>query len=396
MRGKLWFSAAVAGVALSLQAYAADRAAPPLATPPGVTLQPIRGGMIYADVHGMSLYTFEKDQAGKSVCTGDCAVAWRPVIAPGDAKGGGDWSLALRDDGVRQWAFKGKPLYSSTKDANPSDTKGVAEGWKVAAFQPTLPASLPPDVSVREAIALPGQVLASAAGLTLYTGPLDCTAKCLDIWQPVAAPGIAGTIGDFVAVKRRDGMRQWAYKGAALYTFTGDIEPGVSSGVNADARFQVATMTQYFTPAAAAIRANADDPIHPAILTAADGRTLYARERYTYTQTFHAKDGDRGTVAHGRAIGTKGCTGECLAQWRPLAAPGDAVASGHWTIYTRDDGSRQWAYQGFALYTYAADEKPGDIRGNELFDEWEKDIIGLKPGSATATASVMFWRVAAP
>ena len=30
----------------------------------------------------------------------------------------------------------------------------------------------------------------------------------------------------------------------------------------------------------------------------------------------------------------------------------------------RPDGSRQWAYKGSALYTYAGDTAPGDIKGN--------------------------------
>lgn len=30
----------------------------------------------------------------------------------------------------------------------------------------------------------------------------------------------------------------------------------------------------------------------------------------------------------------------------------------------RDDGSRQWAYKGKPLYTFAKDAKPGDITGD--------------------------------
>jgi predicted lipoprotein with Yx(FWY)xxD motif len=39
--------------------------------------------------------------------------------------------------------------------------------------------------------------------------------------------------------------------------------------------------------------------------------------------------------------------------------PGD-----NYTIITRDDGSKQWAYKGKPLYTFAKDQKAGDITGD--------------------------------
>lgn len=65
------------------------------------------------NVDGMTLYVFDKDAAGsgKSACNGACATNWPPLKAtPGD-KAGGDYSIITRDDGSRQWACKGKPLY---------------------------------------------------------------------------------------------------------------------------------------------------------------------------------------------------------------------------------------------------------------------------------------------
>jgi len=42
------------------------------------------------------------------------------------------------------------------------------------------------------------------------------------------------------------------------------------------------------------------------------------------------------------------------------------AASGpaNWTVITRDDGSKQWAYMGKPLYTWAKDSKPGDTTGD--------------------------------
>lgn len=83
------------------------------------------GGML-VDTNGMTLYTFDNDQAGsgKSACNGPCAVAWPPVIAAADAKPEGDMTLVTRDDGARQWAYKGKPVYLYKSDMKAGDATG--------------------------------------------------------------------------------------------------------------------------------------------------------------------------------------------------------------------------------------------------------------------------------
>ena len=75
---------------------------------------------------GMTLYTFDKDAAGsgKSACNGPCATNWPPLVAAADAKAAGNYSIATRDDGAKQWAFKGKPLYLWAKDQKPGDKTG--------------------------------------------------------------------------------------------------------------------------------------------------------------------------------------------------------------------------------------------------------------------------------
>jgi predicted lipoprotein with Yx(FWY)xxD motif len=83
------------------------------------------GGML-TDSAGMTLYTFDKDAAGsgKSVCNGPCATNWPPLKATADDKPGGNWSIITRDDGSRQWAYKGKPVYLWSKDRKPGDKTG--------------------------------------------------------------------------------------------------------------------------------------------------------------------------------------------------------------------------------------------------------------------------------
>ncbi|MBX3606618.1 MAG: hypothetical protein KF788_15170 [Piscinibacter sp.] len=76
--------------------------------------------------NGMTLYTFDRDPAGagKSVCNGPCATNWPPLYAEDGAGASGDWSVVTRDDGKKQFAYKGKPLYYWVKDAKPGDRTG--------------------------------------------------------------------------------------------------------------------------------------------------------------------------------------------------------------------------------------------------------------------------------
>src|SRR2546425_7522466 len=76
------------------------------------------------DAKGMTLYTFDKDAGGKSACNGPCATNWPPLTAGGDAKASGDWTIITRDDGSKQWADKGKPVYLWSKDQKPGDMTG--------------------------------------------------------------------------------------------------------------------------------------------------------------------------------------------------------------------------------------------------------------------------------
>lgn len=86
---------------------------------------------------GMTLYTFDKDApgSGKSTCNGPCAVNWPPLKAADADRASGDWSIAVRDDGSRQWAYRGKPVYLWIKDQKPGDKTGdgVNKVWHVVA-----------------------------------------------------------------------------------------------------------------------------------------------------------------------------------------------------------------------------------------------------------------------
>jgi predicted lipoprotein with Yx(FWY)xxD motif len=81
-------------------------------------------GKIYTDAKGMTLYTFDKDEAGKTNCYDKCATAWPPLAAAADAKPEGEWTIVDRTDGTKMWAYDGKPLYTFVKDKKPGDVMG--------------------------------------------------------------------------------------------------------------------------------------------------------------------------------------------------------------------------------------------------------------------------------
>ena len=93
-------------------------------------------GPVLVDGKGMTLYTFDKDtMPGKSACNGPCAKNWPPLMVAEGAAASGDWSIIARDDGSKQWAYKGKPLYAWVKDQKPGDTTGdgfLNGAWHVA------------------------------------------------------------------------------------------------------------------------------------------------------------------------------------------------------------------------------------------------------------------------
>jgi predicted lipoprotein with Yx(FWY)xxD motif len=69
--------------------------------------------------------------------------------------------------------------------------------------------------------------------------------------------------------------------------------------------------------------------------------------------------------------GVSNCTGLCAAAWPPVLAQPDSAPTGHLTIITRPDGTKQWAQDGKPLYLFSQDHKPGDIRGDGLDGTWQ-------------------------
>lgn len=89
---------------------------------------------ILVDASGKTVYTFDKDKenSGKSVCNDQCATLWPPVAADTE-KPAAPYSVVTRDDGSKQLAYKGKPLYLYAADQKPGDRSGdgVKGVWHV-------------------------------------------------------------------------------------------------------------------------------------------------------------------------------------------------------------------------------------------------------------------------
>lgn len=96
----------------------------PAKAPAKTPAQALDGVLVGAN--NMTLYVFDRDTAGsgKSACNGPCAANWPPFAAAAASAGTGDWSVVTRDDGARQWAYKGRPLYYWAKDTKLGDKTG--------------------------------------------------------------------------------------------------------------------------------------------------------------------------------------------------------------------------------------------------------------------------------
>jgi predicted lipoprotein with Yx(FWY)xxD motif len=448
---------AAAAVALSFGASAADKGAPKAAvqsTPPGITLQAlgrgqgwdlgketasvvIRDEVAYTDARGMTIYTHKLDAPGKSNCTAACTEKFKPVAPLAGVAAFGDWSIITRDDGAKQWALQGRPLYTYVEDVDPgsiagnsaarfgarrmdgsgkmvgggirgsgsraaSKDKPMPENWTPALMIPSREqyGAVPNGVQIEEVLESSALGLVDHRRHTLYVfeGNAKDEGKLASVgWSPLPAPAIGFPIGDFSIIARNDGTSQWAYKGKGLYTYHDDQKYGDAYGMGADARWKVATVQQHFLPDGVKVQPTLGQGY---VWATSSGQTLYKRDGHIYQSggghSLHRGQPHRPAV--GRDIGVNSRCGDTCDQWTPFLASADAQPQGYWTVYTRDDGKKQWAYMGYALYTYAADKKPGDMLGHDIYDMElsfdPKKIVNV--GTPMDGVATLVWAIAHP
>jgi predicted lipoprotein with Yx(FWY)xxD motif len=81
---------------------------------------------VLTDDEGYTLYWFGPDSATKSACQGSCARNWPPVTGPATWGPGvtGTIGAIVRPGGALQATYNGHPLYTTTADTGPGQTKG--------------------------------------------------------------------------------------------------------------------------------------------------------------------------------------------------------------------------------------------------------------------------------
>lgn len=349
------------GFAASMVLFAASsHAAGPY--PSDVAATSLGHGTRLTDADGFTLYRFDNDlrEPGTSVCTGECAEQRPPLlVAEIPAEIPENWGLIERDDGTRQWAYAGRPLYRYVRDEHKGSAYGEGDGWTVA-FDPL---TTPPDMSITGTVL--GHVLAATNGVTLYvqdasSAPSECTGVCMETWAPLEAPWGASNYGDFSVIARNDGMYQWAYQNKPLHRYMGDAERGDITGDGVDGIWRAMVLE----PA----------PPRPSWVTiiGSDGGTLYADANGS---TLHMLMEDRNwqplTVQGGNS-----CDEACLKKyWTPVTAASQVPPVGFWSVIEAKDGSLQWAHKGMPLYTLKIETGPGQ----ELFYTTFRQFQWMKP-----------------
>jgi predicted lipoprotein with Yx(FWY)xxD motif len=93
-----------------------------------IALKPTAVGKVLVGANGRTLYLFTADKGAKSVCYGQCATYWPPLIAGKPTAGAGLHRSKLgttkRKDGKLQVTYNGHPLYYFAVDKKAGDTKG--------------------------------------------------------------------------------------------------------------------------------------------------------------------------------------------------------------------------------------------------------------------------------
>ena len=351
-----------------------------------------------------------------------------PVIAEDSAVTFDDWSITSKG-GVEQWTYQSHPLFTWSLEEEagqiatnfalhgpgPNDEAPLSEnrqgallppeGWQVAQYTPAETANIPDGFDLQLIDSGLGVVLTNFEGFSLYGAASNSTCTnntCYEKWVPVFAPALATGLGEFSVVDSIDGARQWGFREQPLFRYKGDLLPGDVHGRNVNDQFQLALLKQNFTPEGVQVVAQ---PGYGDIF-ALDDQPLYfgsAFEKYWGGRNL------RGSfeIAYfkGKRLGGDAClSGGCLATWKPFAAPDNANANGFWEVVTRNDGTKQWAYKGFALYTNSEDVASGQMRGHDIYDIADVDgdeaaISRTKHlaevGNALGGAGV-YWSVAKP
>lgn len=383
--------------------------------PSNIRLQETEMGVVYADSRGMTLYTDNSDpKENVPACTDkdsmerrgeatephpdnptavkqNCLMKHVPVEV-GNAKPVGAWTVLERPNGLKQWSYRGHPVYTSVKDLAPGQSWGSVEPtllqFRKRWMTVFAPLDLPSDISVQTVGA--ARVFATYSGRTLYSltqdrpGKSTCEGVCLEKWQPFLGGAMSQSRGEWSLTTRSDGGRQWALHGKPLYMFTGDVKSGDVRANNLPGS-QVAVA--YTAPKPPSFVTTQGTPIGD-VYADERGRTLYAWICPTPNDCDDVTD-----KSHWWFVDCGNSADKCAKLWRPvLAAPGAKPVGNTWTIVTmplpwspvraaensKEQGVKVWAQNGRPLFTYDYEDRPGMVDGDDYGTFTTQRFFALK------------------
>lgn len=343
-------------------------------------------GSIILSAQGLSLYTFDNDTLGKSVCEGtpdnmdSCAGKWPPLLAGSAAQVTDNMTLISRSDNTLQWAYKDMPLYHWHLDTVQGDVggDGVNNVWHLARPMPVNVSTIKgvasyvanhtvATVMSTDDVLTPER--AAKHGFTLYTfdnDPVDesvCKGPCINAWPPILADGGAKAQWPLTLIDVADDQQQWAYKGKGLYLFVGDNERGDINGDNVKDVWHIATQEP-------AIERSVDNAKALTAIGAVSALLPVDGSETEFSVQSVAKDGFSLYTFDNDVEGKSNCQGACLVNWPAFVPHDDDQAIGEFSIFEREDGTKQWAHAGNPLYFFIGDTEKGQANGDNIKDVW--------------------------
>ena len=297
-----------------------------------------------------------------------------------------------RGNGERQWAYKGNPLYTSTKDRRSGDVNGEANvGLRPVWGAAQAPLDAPPGFKLmrREE----GLVLATTDGRPAYVRRAArlqrASSGSPQLLQPIAAPSFGKTTGKWAMVDL-GGVKQYAFDGEPLYV----LPEGYSDADAAQEGGWATALYRRASPVPAQFGTRTT--LLGKVYTTAKGMTLYS---FSCTESevpdFLPCDDPGDAAAYWSALCGDGK--ECSRRWRLYLPAANARPSGEFTIEEVSDPPfldpagttappsaprvKAWAYRGKPLYTFVDDDEPGQTLGDWInyFSRASFDAV-LVPG----------------
>ena len=385
--------------------------------PPGVQVVTTeRDGYVFADIKGLTFYTAPRSGQGASLASGDlpgkskcndvritesfgrqnpwpagltvpnaenrptCVQVWPPLYADADAKPTGAWNVITRDDGKRQWAYRGQAVYTSWLDRRPGDVLGASRagpgggsgGRNAIGPVPNIPPEFTTVPTVR------GQMLRSADQAIVYAAAQDgvnrstCSGDCLKTWEPILASALAVSRGEFSVFEREPGIKQWAFQGRPLYA---RAQRRTAHDVSDDGG-ELSEWREVFVQRALSPpnEFTLQDTFAGQVLADRSGKPIYVYSCVEDTEDELACDYPEAAQDYRLAICGNGDPARCQEQFPYVPAAKDAKSESRlWSVMWIDPmtGRRAMAQQPGAISVWAFRDRPvytfsGDVEAGEI------------------------------